>query len=107
MNAVLAIIANGGRAIVVIYREARVQINYHPLVYNFILIPSMVASSNPFQRGSRRWGMFLHQNHASRGENSSSWWGCLCDVCFASKKSSEMEFFVPARTHLAFKLLTA
>ena len=40
-------------------------------------------------------------------EKGSSWWGCLCDVCFASKKSSEREFFVPARTHLAFKLLTA
>jgi hypothetical protein len=29
----------------------------------------------------------------------------LCDVCFASKKSSEREFFVPAGTHLAVKLL--
>ena len=65
----------------------------------------MAASSNPFQRGSRGWGMFLHQNHAARGENGSSWWGCLCDVCFASKKSSEREFFVPAGTHLGVKLL--
>jgi len=31
---------------------------------------------------------------------------CLCDVCFASKKSSEREFFVPTRTHLGVKLLT-
>jgi hypothetical protein len=29
----------------------------------------------------------------------------LCDVCFASKKSSEREFFIPAGTHLAVKLL--
>ena len=50
--------------------------------------------------------MFLHQNHAARGENGSSWWGCLCDVCLASNKSSEREFFVPARMHLAVKLLT-
>jgi hypothetical protein len=30
----------------------------------------------------------------------------LGDVCFASKKSSEREFFVPAGTHLGVKLLT-
>ena len=76
-----------------------------PLVYNFILIPSMAASSNPFRRGSRGWGMFLHQNHAAGGENGSSWLGCLCDVCLASKKSFEREFFVPAGTQLAVKLL--
>ena len=29
----------------------------------------------------------------------------MCDVCFASIKSSEREFFVPAGTHLAVKLL--
>jgi hypothetical protein len=45
--------------------------------------------------------MFIHGNHVARGENDSSWWGCLCDVCFASKKSSEREFFVPAGMHLA------
>jgi len=36
-----------------------------------------------------------------------TWWGCLGDVCFASKKSSKREFFVPAGTHVAVKLLTA
>jgi hypothetical protein len=62
----------------------------------------MAASSNPFRRGFRGWGVFIHGNHDhARGENGSSWWGCLCDVCFASKKSSEREFFVPAGTHLA------
>jgi len=64
-----------------------------------LLNPSMAASSNPFQRGSQGWGVFIHGNHAARQGNGSSWWGCLCDVCFASKKSSEREFFVPARTH--------
>jgi succinate dehydrogenase/fumarate reductase-like Fe-S protein len=29
----------------------------------------------------------------------------MCDVCFASIKSSEREFFVPAGMHLAVKLL--
>ena len=44
--------------------------------------------------------MFVHQNHAARRENGSSSWGCLCDVYFASKKTSQREFFVPTRTHL-------
>ena len=65
----------------------------------------MAASSNPFQRGSRWWGVFIQKNHAARRENGSSWWGCLCDVCFASKKSSKQEFFVPAGTQLGVKLL--
>ena len=76
------------------------------LFYNFIINPSVAALSNPFQRGSRGWGVFIYGNHATRWENSTSWWGCLCDVCFASMKPSEREFFVPAGTHLAVKLLT-
>jgi hypothetical protein len=35
----------------------------------------MVALSNPFQRGSQGWGMFIHRNHDARGENGSSWVG--------------------------------
>jgi hypothetical protein len=84
-------------------RGSRNKIISH-LLYNFILNPSMAASSNPFRRGSRGWGMFIHGNHDARGGNGSSWWGCLCDVCFVSKKSSEREFFVPARTHLDVKI---
>jgi hypothetical protein len=64
----------------------------------------MAASSNPLQRGSRRWGAFIHENHAARWENGSSWWGCLCDMCFTTKTSSEREIFVPTRTHLVVKL---
>ena len=67
----------------------------------------MAALSNPFQRGFQGWGMFIHGNHEARGENGSSQWGCLCDVCFDSKKSSGREFFVPARTDLGVKLLTS
>jgi hypothetical protein len=105
MNAVLAIIADGGRAIVLIYREAGRNKLISYSLNNFMLNPSMVATSNPLQRGSRGWGMFLHQNHAARWENGSSWWGCLCDVCFASIKSSEREFYVPVGMHLGVKLL--
>jgi hypothetical protein len=61
----------------------------------------MAASSNPFRRRSQGWGVFIYGNHDARGENGSSWWGCSCDVCFASNR----EFFVPAGTHLSVKLL--
>jgi hypothetical protein len=50
MNAILAIIADGRPAIVEIYREG-VEIT---LLYNFIINPSMMASSKPFRVGS--WG---------------------------------------------------
>jgi hypothetical protein len=43
------------------------------------------------------------------GQTAPSWWWCLwavCFRCFASKKPSEREFFVPAGMDLAVKLLT-
>jgi len=85
-------------------RDSRNKLISHSF-YNFMIKPLMEASSNPFRRCSRGWGVFLYGNHAARWENSTSWWGCLCDVCFASKKSSKWDFFIPARTHLGVKLL--
>ena len=93
MDAVLAIIANGRRAIVVIDREAGRNKLISYSLYKFILYPSTSAMSNPLRRGSRGWGVFIYGNHAARRENGTSWWGCLCDVCFAGKKSSERVFF--------------
>jgi hypothetical protein len=77
MNAVLAIIANGGHAIVVIYREGA-EINYFLIYYNFIINPSTTASSNP-------WGKLVHQNHAAEEENSSIMVGMFVSLCLASK----------------------
>jgi hypothetical protein len=65
----------------------------------------MRASSNPFQRGSRGWCTLVHHNHADGGENGSIMVGIIVSLCLASKKPSEREFFVPAGTDLAVKLL--
>ena len=64
----------------------------------------MVASSNPLQRGSRGCGNLVHQNHAAGGENGSIMVGMFVCLCLASQKSSEREFFLPARTDLGVKL---
>ncbi len=104
MNAVLAIIADGGRAIVVIYREGSRNKLISPLLYNFIFNPLMAASSNPFQRGSRGWGMLVHQNHGAGGGNGSIMVGMFVRLCLVSKKPSEWEFFVPAGMDLYVKL---
>ena len=63
------------------------------LLYIFILNPSVAASSKPFQRGSRGWGMLVHQNHAAGGENGSIMVGMFVFLCLASQKPSEREFF--------------
>jgi hypothetical protein len=44
-------------------------------------------------------------NHAAGGENGSIMVGIFVSCVLASKKSSMREFFVPARTDLAVKLL--
>ncbi len=107
MNAMLANIADGGRAIVVIYREGSRKKLISPLLYNFILNSLMAASANPFRRGSRGWGTLVHQNHGAGGGNGSIMVGMFVCLYLVSKKPSEQEFFVPARTNLGVKLLKA
>ena len=48
--------------------------------------------------------MLIHQNHAAGEENCSIMVGMFVCLCLASKKPSEREFFVPARTDLGVKL---
>jgi hypothetical protein len=48
--------------------------------------------------------MFIHQNHAAGGENGSIMVGMFVCLCLASQKSSERDFFLPARTDLGVKL---
>jgi hypothetical protein len=84
MNAVLAIIANGGQGIVDIDREVGRNKFITRLIHDIILNPSMVASANPFRRGSRGWGMLARQNHAAGGANGFIVVGMSVSVCFAS-----------------------
>jgi hypothetical protein len=51
--------------------------------------------------------MFIHQNHGAGGGNGSIMVGMFVCLCLASKKPSKREFFVPARTNVAVKLLNA
>ena len=44
--------------------------------------------------------MFLHQNHGAGGGNGSVMVRMFVCLCLASKKPSERECFVPARTDL-------
>jgi hypothetical protein len=101
MDAIVATFVDGGGAIVDIDLEASRNKSISHLLYKFILNPLTAALTNPCQRGSQGWhcSSMDHGNHVARQENSSSWGECLWDVCFARKKSSEQEFFVPAGTH--------
>ena len=78
---------------------------FSPLFIDADKTPSTEVSSNPLQRGSRGWGMFLHQNHGTGGGNDSVMMGMFVCLCLASKKPSEREFFIPAGMDLAVKLL--
>ncbi len=101
MDAVLATIANREQVIVDIDRESgRNELNSH-LSYTLILNPLTVASSNLFHRGSQGWGVSPIKTMPLERQAAPSWWGCLCAMCFTSKKPPEQEFFVCARTDLA------
>jgi hypothetical protein len=51
------------------------------LFYKFIGNPLTEASSNPFQRGSHGWGVFISGNHAARQENGPHHCGDVCVMC--------------------------
>ena len=84
MNAILAIISDGGQGIVDIDREVGRNKLITCLIQDIILNPLMAASANPFCRGSRGWGMLARQNHAAGGANGSIMVGMYVSVCFAS-----------------------
>ncbi len=61
--------------------------------------PSTAASSNPFQRGSRGWGVFIYGNHAARRENCTHG-GDVFVMCvlLATSLPSVSFLFPPERT---------
>jgi hypothetical protein len=93
MDAVLAIMAKGGRAIIFIFRDADRNKLISYSLYKFILNPSTSATSNPLRRGSRGWGVFIYGNHAHHG-------GDVCVMCVLLAKSlpSVSFSFPPERT---------
>jgi hypothetical protein len=102
INAVLAIIADGGRAIVVI--DEGVEIHYFLLCLLILLKP---FGGGLIQHLAKRLpggcGIFIHQNQASGGENGSIMVGMLLCLCLASQKPSAGVFHSPARTDLGVK----
>ena len=78
MNAVLAIIANGGRAIVVIYREG-VEINYF-LLYFIYSAKTLRRRPRPTPCEESPGGSVCSsiKTMPLEGKTAPSWWGCLC-----------------------------
>ncbi len=97
MNAVLAIIADGGRAIIVIDREA-IQIIFFSCILLILLIPFYNGLVQPLAKRLQRVRL-VHQNHAAGGGNGSIMVGMFVYLCLASQKPSEQEFFVPVIGH--------
>ncbi len=104
MDAILATIANRDQAIVGIIREASRNKLISCLIFTLILNPLMAALSNPFCRGSWCGVCSTIETMPLKRQTAPSWWGCLCAVCFASKKPSEWEFLNPAGLDLTVKL---
>ncbi len=103
----MAIIAGGGRAIIIINREA-VEMIFFSFILLILLKPFDSGLVQPLAKrrlpGVRyfrpskpcRWrGKWLHHG----GDV------CVMCLCLGRKKSSEREFFVPTRTDLGVKLL--
>jgi hypothetical protein len=105
MNAVLAIIANGGRAIVVIYREGSRNKLISPLHYNFYIKPFDGGLVPPLPKRLPGGGTIVYQNHGAGGGNGSIMVGMFVCLCLVSKKPSQWAFFVPTGTDLGVKLL--
>jgi len=76
--AVFAIIANGGRAIVVIYTEGE-EINYILLYYiDSDKILQWRPCPTPCEEAPRGGVCSSIKTKGLEGETAPSWWGCLC-----------------------------
>jgi hypothetical protein len=105
INANSATVANGGKEIVDISREADRNKLIFCLFYYLILNLLMANLANPCCRGSRGGVCSTIKTMPLERQRAPLCLGCLCAVCFISQKPSEQEFFVPAKIDLAVKLL--
>jgi hypothetical protein len=77
MDAIFATIVDGGRAIVLIYREAGRNKLFSPLICILILNHLKATLPNPFHRGARGWGTLGQQTMPLEGKTAPSWWEYL------------------------------
>ncbi len=86
------------------------------LFYRFIQNQAKAPSLNPFGRGYLHWIGRIHQSHAVGGANGSTMVVMFVDCCVGGgwyfpyysyhRNPTGQEFFVPARTLIAVKLLS-
>ncbi len=86
------------------------------LFYQIMLKPVTAPSTNPFGRGYLCWIGLIHRSHAVGGANGSTMVVIFVDCCVDggwyflyysySRNPTGREFFVPAGTLIAVKLLT-
>jgi hypothetical protein len=86
-----------------------------PLFYRFTINPGKALLTNPFQRGYLRGIGRIHQSHAVGGANGSTMVVMFVDCCVGGgqyflyysyrRNPTGREFFVPAGTLIAVKLL--
>ena len=107
--AILAIIADDGRGISVIYREG-VEIN-NVLIYFMILYKTLRRRSRPTPceeaPGGAVFSSIKTMTLEAGGGNGSIMVGMFVCLCLASQKPSQREFFVPTRMDLCVNLLNA
>ena len=95
VNAILAIIAGGGRAIVVIYREG-VEINYF-LLYFIDSAKTLLWQplTTPCEGDPGGCGMFFQKTMPLEGRTAPSWWRCLRSCVQLAKSLPSRSFLFP------------
>jgi hypothetical protein len=100
MDAILATVADGVRAIIGIDIEASRNILISRLIFTLILNPLMAALSNPIRRGSRGWDVFYHRKPCCWQDKWLHHGGDVCVLCVLLAKNllSGSVLFPPEQT---------
>jgi hypothetical protein len=101
-----SIIANGGQAIVVIYREG-VELNYFLLYFiDSAKTLRLRPRPTPCKKAPRGAVFFSIKTMPLEGETAPSWWGCLCACVQLATRLPIGSFFILARMDLGVTLLS-